>query len=87
MEDLQAEVRTHEPSAALGAGEDGLDVVRALLEAAAPATASGAQMLVEIGAGQAGPVVELVRESSSWELVAVYPDLNRVDRVVHLRRI
>jgi len=87
MAGLQAEVREHEPAAALEAGADGLDVVRALLTAAMPATAPGAQMLIEIGAGQAACVVDLAAEHTAWESVAVYPDFNRIERVVHLRRI
>jgi len=87
IETLQAEIRDHEPIAALEAGEDGLDVVRALLPAAEPVTASGAQMLIEIGAGQAVSVVDFAAGHTAWQPVAVYPDLNRVERVVHLRRI
>jgi release factor glutamine methyltransferase len=87
MATLQAEVRKHEPVIALEAGEDGLDVVRALLAVAEPATATSAQMLIEIGAGQAESVVSFAAEHAAWQLVAVYPDLNRIERVVHLRRI
>jgi release factor glutamine methyltransferase len=87
IETLQAEIRDHEPIAALEAGEDGLDVVRALLPAAEPATASGAQMLIEIGAGQAVSVVDFATGHTAWQPVAVYRDLNAVERVVHLRRI
>ena len=87
MESLQTEIREHEPTTALEAGEDGLDVVRALLAATEPATASGAQMLIEIGVGQAASVIDFATAHTAWEPVAVYPDLNRVERVVHLRRI
>ena len=87
MAGLQAEVREHEPVAALEAGEDGLDVVRSLLTAAAPATTLGAHMLIEVGVCQAASVARLAAEHAAWQLVAVYPDLNRIDRVVHLRRI
>jgi release factor glutamine methyltransferase len=87
MATLQAEVQKHEPVIALEAGEDGLDVVRALLAAAEPATATSAQMLIEIGAGQVASVVSFAAEHAAWQLVAVYPDLNRIERVVHLRRI
>jgi release factor glutamine methyltransferase len=86
MEALQAEIREHEPVAALEAGEDGLDVVKALLVAAEPVTASGAQMLIEIGAGQAVAVDDFAAGHTAWQPVAVYPDLDRVERVVHLRR-
>lgn len=84
---LQAEVREHEPLSALEAGEDGLDVVRALLAAGVTATDAGAQMLIEVGIGQAPSVVALTSEHSEWESVAVHLDLNRIERVVHLRRI
>ena len=84
---LQAEVREHEPLSALEAGEDGLDVVRALLTAGVTATDAGAQMLIEVGIGQAPSVVALTSEHSEWESVAVHLDLNRIERVVHLRRI
>jgi release factor glutamine methyltransferase len=87
IETLQAEIRDHEPIAALEAGEDGLDVVRALLTAAEPVTASGAQMLIEIGAGQAVSVIDFATGHTAWQPVAVYRDLNAVERVVHLRRI
>ena len=87
MKTLQAEIREHEPVAALEAGEDGLDVVRALLVATEPATANGAQMLIEVGAEQAPSVVDFAAQHTAWELVAVYPDLSRIERVVHLRRI
>lgn len=87
METLQVDVRQYEPRLALEAGEDGLDVVRALLVASEPAAPQGSQMLIEIGAGQASSVMELVKSRRFWEPVAVYLDLNRIERVVHLRRI
>ena len=87
MAGLQEEVREHEPALALEAGEDGLDVVRALLAAAAPATERDGLLLIEIGAGQAASVVEFAAASPAWESVAVYPDINRIERVVHLQRI
>ena len=86
MDGLQAEVRTHEPVVALEAGEDGLDVVRALVDAAVTATVPGAQMLLEVGVGQASSLVDLANLHAAWESIAVYPDLNRIERVVHLRR-
>lgn len=86
LDALQTEVREYEPMTALEAGEDGLDVVRALLTAAAPATATGAQMLIEIGAGQGAAVTKLTAEGNAWELVTIHLDLGRRERVVHLRR-
>lgn len=87
IESLQAEVREHEPIGALAAGEDGLDIVRALLTATETATATGAHLLVEVGEGQADSVRKLASSKTAWQAVAVYRDLNRIERVVHLRRI
>lgn len=87
LEKLQDEVRMYEPEIALLAGEDGLDVVRRLLELSKTAAHAGAHILIEVGAEQAASVVDLGASSGGWERVAVYPDLNRTERVVHLRRI
>ena len=80
-------VRDHEPAGALEAGEDGLDVIRALLVAAEPATTPGSQLLMAVGVGQAEKVMELGARTARWEALATYLDLNRIERVVHLRRI
>jgi len=87
LEALQPEVRNHEPIVALQAGEDGLDAIRSLLSAAESVTVGRAEILIEIGAGQAASVLAFAAERKIWQAVAVYPDLNRIERVVHLRRI
>ena len=87
MQSLQAEVREHEPSGALEAGEDGLDIIRALLVATEGAAATGAQLLVEVGVGQAPSVVDFASARTAWKPIAVHRDLHRIERVVHLRRI
>lgn len=84
--DLEPEVRDHEPTLALEGGEDGLDVVRALLPAAAGVTRAGAQMLIEVGVGQADSVIGVAKRSDGWAAIGTHRDLNRVERVVHLRR-
>lgn len=87
LDSLEAEVRQYEPRHALAGGTDGLDVIRRLVAAAGEATASGSRLLIEVGAGQAPTVVELACQGDTWELVEVDLDLNRIARVVHLRRI
>lgn len=87
LEGLQDEVRKHEPEAALFAGDDGLEVIRRLVSLAIEAVDTGGHLLIEVGAGQAASVVELGTNTGGWEPVEVYPDLDRIERVVHLRRI
>ena len=75
---LPLEIARHEPSEALFAGADGLDVIRRLIPAAA---ARGAALLaLEVGAGQAATVAGLVREA--FPEVGTARDLAGIERVV-----
>jgi release factor glutamine methyltransferase len=77
--ELAPEIVRHEPSLALRAGPDGLDVLRALVPAAA---ALGAGVLaVEVGAGQAAAVEELAR-GAGFGRAERRRDLGGVERVV-----
>ena len=77
--ELPPEIVRHEPSLALRAGPDGLDVLRALVPAAA---AMGAELLaVEVGAGQAAAVEELARDAG-FGRAERRRDLAGVERVV-----
>jgi release factor glutamine methyltransferase len=76
---LPPEVGRHEPREALFGGADGLDVIRRLIPAAA---ASGAGLLaLEVGAGQAAAVAELMG-AAGYGSVAVARDLAGIERVV-----
>jgi release factor glutamine methyltransferase len=76
---LAPEIVRHEPSLALRAGPEGLDVLRALVPAAA---ALGAELLaVEVGAGQAAAVEALAREAG-FGRTARRRDLAGIERVV-----
>jgi release factor glutamine methyltransferase len=76
---LAPEIVRHEPSLALRAGPEGLDVLRALVPAAA---ALGAQLLaVEVGAGQAEAVQELAA-AAGFTASGRRADLAGIDRVV-----
>jgi release factor glutamine methyltransferase len=77
--ELAPEIVRHEPSLALRAGPDGLDVLRALVPAAA---ALGAEVLaVEVGAGHAAAVEELAR-GAGFGRAERRRDLAGVERVV-----
>lgn len=58
---LEREVRHYDPLPALDGGTDGLDVYREIISGSAgPEFRAGTWFVVEVGAGQAGAVVELV---------------------------
>ena len=71
----------YEPVEALYGGEDGLDVYRRLV----PAAARAAFVAFEIGARQAADVTALLR-AAGFETVEVVPDLAGIERVVVARR-
>jgi release factor glutamine methyltransferase len=80
---LAPEIVRHEPPGALFAGADGLDVIRRLVPAAAR---SGARLLaIEVGAGQATAVSELVRDAG-FAQAGARRDLAGIERVVVGRR-
>jgi release factor glutamine methyltransferase len=77
--ELAPEIVRHEPSLALRAGPQGLDVLRALVPAAA---AMGAELLaVEVGSGQADAVAALTREAG-FARAERRRDLASIERVV-----
>jgi release factor glutamine methyltransferase len=75
---LQPEVSQHEPRLALDGGADGLTVIRRLVDGAARATRG---ILLEVGAGQAPRVSELVRRAGFAQVSSV-PDAGGIQRVV-----
>jgi release factor glutamine methyltransferase len=77
---LAPEILRHEPPAALFAGADGLDAIRALL-AQAGARERVRTVALELGAGQAGAVVELAR-AAGFATVRRERDLAGIERVV-----
>jgi release factor glutamine methyltransferase len=84
---LAAEVRDHDPLAALDGGADGLDAYRALIPQAACLLAPGAALVVEVGAGQSGDVKALMTTAG---LAAVGPpraDLAGIPRAVAGRKL
>lgn len=76
--ELQREVTEWEPREALLAGPDGLDVVRAALPALAGVTDA---LALEVGAGQAAAVVELLGEAG-FAATESRLDLTGIERLV-----
>jgi release factor glutamine methyltransferase len=80
---LQPEVSRWEPRLALDGGRDGLDVYRRLVPLAARRAREG--VLVEVGAGQAGQVVDLYRRAGLHD-IRTWRDLAGIPRVVGGRK-
>lgn len=77
---LQPEVLKHEPHLALDGGFDGLDCIRHLVETAPDYLESGGVWLVEMMAGQAEAVADMLQSHGSYGKVQIFSDLAGVDR-------
>ena len=81
LEYLQREIKDHEPAASLDGGTDGLDFFRIIAENARPFLRPDAQLLTEIGDGQA-PEVAAIFEATGFYSGEVVKDLTGVDRIL-----
>jgi release factor glutamine methyltransferase len=82
---LAPEITLYEPSEALLAGADGLDVIRELVPAAAEVLRRGGKLGVEVGQGQSREV-EALFERAGLRSVETKRDLAGIPRVVTGRR-
>lgn len=83
---LIPEVRDYEPSVALFGGEDGLDGLRSVLQAAVARLVPAGCVVMEFGCGQDDCVTDLVSGVEGLELVKVRHDLQDIPRTVICRR-
>jgi release factor glutamine methyltransferase len=82
---LAVEVREYEPSLALFAGDDGLEVYRRLIPAAFNALIPGGYVALEIGYGQSPAITELLARCG-FEQIEFVPDLQGIPRVACAQR-
>jgi release factor glutamine methyltransferase len=82
IDGLAAEVRNHDPLAALDGGADGLDAYRALIPRAAGLLAPGGSLVVEAGQGQSGPIEALMTAAGLTPATAPKADLAGIPRAV-----
>jgi release factor glutamine methyltransferase len=80
---LASEVRDWDPHAALDGGPDGLDFYRRIFTEATPLLAYGANVVLEVGDGQAQEVLKLGRRAG-FEPLGARPDLAGTLRAVLL---
>jgi release factor glutamine methyltransferase len=78
---LAPEITAHEPRLALDGGDDGLALLRPIVEGARAHLRAGGVLAVEVGAGAAGAVVGLF-EHAGYAHVRADRDGARIERVV-----
>jgi len=81
MEGLSTQVRNHEPHLALHGGEDGLDIIRLLVQDATMALKPVGTLFLEIGAAQ-GEATRALLDADGFTEINVSQDLADRDRVV-----
>lgn len=80
---LDPGVKDYEPTLALLAGGDGLDIYRRLLRQASLIMKEGAYIILEIGCEQGQKALQMVKEMEEGQLI---PDLAGLDRIVQARK-
>ncbi|NEO26154.1 MAG: peptide chain release factor N(5)-glutamine methyltransferase [Kamptonema sp. SIO4C4] len=78
--ELQPEVSQHEPHLALDGGADGLVAIRSLIATAPQYLQSGGVWLIEMMAGQADQVQDLLQQQGDYHKIQIATDLNGVER-------
>jgi release factor glutamine methyltransferase len=77
---LQPEVAHHEPHPALDGGADGLEYIRHLVETSPAYLRSGGVWLIEMMAGQAQTVTELLQNQGGYCNIEIHADLAGIER-------
>lgn len=77
---LQPEVIRHEPHLALDGGDDGLDCIRQLIEISPSYLRPGGVWLIEMMAGQADSVREILQNHGSYRNIQIHSDLEGIER-------
>ncbi|MGB7088220.1 MAG: peptide chain release factor N(5)-glutamine methyltransferase [Phormidesmis sp.] len=83
---LQPEVANHEPRLALDGGPDGLESIRILIASSTDYLQPGGIWIVELMAGQAGAVSDLLAKRGGYTHIAIHRDLSGIQRFVSARK-
>lgn len=85
-DEVDPEVRLHEPSKSWASGPTGLEAYERIIPEAAALLRAGRPLALELGYGQEEPVCALLRESGEWERPEIEPDHRGIPRVLVVRR-
>ena len=81
IDTLEPEVKKYEPRLALDGGDDGLDIIRRIIDGAQAHLIKGGELFLEMGYDQ-GPSVSALMREAGFADVEVIPDYAGLDRVV-----
>jgi len=85
-EELPKDIKDFEPREALLGGDDGLDLIRLLVQATPAILLPGGWVALEVADGQAQNVADLMENSREYAQIEKIPDYLGIQRVVRARR-
>lgn len=85
-DEVEEEVRLHEPHPAWAAGPTGLEAYQRIIPEAAALLRPGRPLVLELGYGQADSVRRLLEDCGGWDEPEIDPDYQGIARVLAVRR-
>lgn len=86
MDDLQVEIRKHEPRTALDGSGDGLKCIRQIIESAHRYLKTGGRVALEMGCDQASDIQFIAGEAGPYGPVRIIKDYSGHDRVALMEK-
>ena len=82
---LEGKIKNYEPRIALDGGEDGMDVIKIIIQDSAIALKNGGHLFMEIGYDQAD-AVKLLLEENEFTGIEIKKDLAGHNRMIHAEK-
>ena len=83
---LSTEVKDHEPHLALNGGNDGLDIIRKIVNQSAKYLKNNSWVFLEIGDGQGESTLEILNSAEIFDNSQILPDLSGRERIASAKR-
>jgi release factor glutamine methyltransferase len=86
LNELEPEIRDHEPLKALVGGEDGLCFYKQIIKEAHEWLKPKGFLILEVGETQAETITKLIETEGHFENIEITKDLQKIDRIISARR-
>ncbi len=86
LDKLMPEVRDHEPRSALDGGASGLEFYERIIPESCCMLKPEGFLIMEIGADQAGAIIQLIEKQGGYEVPDVRLDYSGRDRIISVKR-
>lgn len=86
LDELQEEIKMHEPRVALESGTDGLDMIRYLIDNAYKYLRKNGLLALEFGYGQCRDVKSCAIKNGKYKHISIVKDLSGIERIIMMNR-